>query len=142
MNSSTGNDSSGSTGTGTGGNHPPIPRSFQEFWPWYMAAHQNPGNRAVHYAGTSGGLLALVAAIATGQWWLLLAGLVFGYACAWFGHFVFEHNRPATWVKPWWSLLGDWKMYAMWLTGRERQAVALGRDLPDITEAIHAARQR
>lgn len=118
------------------GNQPPIPQSFAEFWPWYMAAHQDSRCRRVHYLGSAGGLAALMAAIVTGQWWLILAGIAFGYACAWFGHFRFEHNRPATWVKPWWSFLGDWKMFGMWLSGREQEAVALGRDLPDIVDTI------
>lgn len=122
------------------GNHPPIPQSFAEFWPYYMAAHQDPRNRAVHYVGSAGGLAALVAAGLTGQWWLLLAGVAFGYACAWFGHFVFERNKPATWVKPWWSFLGDWRMFGMFLSGRSREAVALGRDLPDIVEMVRAGR--
>ncbi|MFN3370652.1 MAG: Mpo1-like protein [Sphingomonadaceae bacterium] len=121
-------------------NHPPLPRSFEEFWPWYMAAHQDARCRAVHYVGSIGGLVALGAFLATGQWWLIPAGIVFGYACAWSGHFVFERNRPATFVKPWWSFMGDWRMFWMWITGRERQAVALGADLPDISETIRAAR--
>lgn len=122
------------------GNHPPIPQSFAEFWPYYMAAHQDPRNRAVHYVGSAGGLAALAAAGLTGQWWLLLAAVVFGYACAWFGHFAFEHNKPATWVKPWWSFLGDWRMFGMFLSGRSREAVALGRDLPDIVDMVRAGR--
>lgn len=121
-------------------NHPPIPQTFAEFWPYYMAAHQDPRNRAVHYLGSAGGLVALATALATGNWWLVLAGIVFGYACAWFGHFGFEHNKPATWVKPWWSFLGDWRMFWMKLSGREQQAVGLGRNLPDIVEMVRAAR--
>jgi hypothetical protein len=121
-------------------NLPPIPQSFAEFWPYYMAAHQDRRNRAVHYLGSTGGLVALVGAFATGNWWLILAGVLFGYACAWFGHFRFEHNKPATWVKPWWSFLGDWRMFWMKLTAREDEAVALGRDLPDIVEMVRAAR--
>jgi hypothetical protein len=121
-------------------NHPPIPQTFAAFWPYYMAAHQDPRNRAIHYLGSTGGLAALAGALATGSWWLVLAGVVFGYACAWFGHVRFEHNKPATWVKPWWSFLGDWRMFWMKLSGREQQAVALGRDLPDIVEMVRAAR--
>ena len=121
-------------------NQPPIPQSFAEFWPYYMAAHQDPRNRMVHYVGSTGGLLALLAGVLTGNWWLPLVGIVFGYACAWFGHVRFEHNRPATWVKPWWSLLGDWRMFWMKLSGREGEAVALGRGLPDIVDLVRAAR--
>ena len=81
-----------------------------------------------------------VALAATGTWWLLPAGIVFGYACAWIGHFRFEHNKPATWVKPWWSFMGDWRMFWMKISGREEEAVALGRGLPDIVEMVRAAR--
>ena len=121
-------------------NLPPVPRTFAEFWPYYMAAHQDPRNRAVHYAGSAGGLLALGAGLATGQWWFLAAGLVWGYACAWFGHLVFEHNKPASWVRWWWSFFGDWRMFWAKISGRSRQAVALGHGLPDITAMVKAAR--
>lgn len=121
-------------------NQPPIPQSFAEFWPYYMAAHQDPRNRMVHYVGSTGGLAALLATPFTGLWWLPLAGIVFGYACAWFGHFRFERNKPATWVKPWWSFLGDWRMFWMKLTAREGEAVALGQGLPDIVDMVRASR--
>ncbi|MFN7397525.1 MAG: Mpo1-like protein [Sandaracinobacter sp.] len=121
-------------------NQPPIPQSFTEFWPYYMAAHQDQRNRAVHYLGSVGGIAALLGALVSGNLWLLLVGILFGYACAWFGHFSFEHNKPATWVKPWWSFLGDWRMFWMKLTGREGEAVALGQGLPDIVEMVRARR--
>ena len=37
---------------------------------------------------------------ATGQPWWLLGAVVCGYAFAWFGHFLFEHNKPATFRFP------------------------------------------
>ncbi len=117
-------------------NRPPLPTTFAEFWPWYMAAHQDRRNRIAHYVGSTGGLVALAAAVLSGTAWPVLLGLLWGYGCAWFGHFAFERNRPASWVRWWWSFLGDWKMYAHWLTGREAEAVALGRGLPDIVEAV------
>ena len=36
---------------------------------------------------------------------------VLGYGFAWVGHFFFEHNRPATFQYPVYSLLGDWVMF-------------------------------
>ncbi|PZU51161.1 MAG: DUF962 domain-containing protein [Sphingomonas sp.] len=121
-------------------NQPPIPTSFAEFWPYYMAAHQDQRNRNIHYIGSAGGLAALAALVVTGNWWLVPAGILFGYGCAWIGHFRFEHNKPASWVKPWWSFMGDWRMFWMKISGREKEAVALGRDLPDIVEMVRAAR--
>ncbi len=121
------------------GNHPPLPRTFAEFWPYYMAAHQDARNRWAHYVGSAGALAACVAGVAVGAWWLLPAGLVWGYGCAWFGHFAFERNRPASWVRARWSFMGDWRMFWMKITGREKEAVALGHDLPDIVDMVRAS---
>jgi hypothetical protein len=112
-------------------NLPAPPRTFAEFWPYYVAAHRDPRCRALHYVGSTGALAALVAALATANPLWLPAGVVWGYGCAWAGHFVFERNRPATWVRWWWSLLGDWKMYGLWLTGRLGPHLAAAKDLPD-----------
>jgi len=92
--------------------------TYHEFWPVYLAAHANRRTRAVHYAGTMAAVVVLIAAIATREWWWLLAALAVGYAPAWFGHAVFEHNRPATFSHPLWSLLSDFRMLALFLTGR------------------------
>jgi hypothetical protein len=37
--------------------------------------------------------------------------MVLGYGFAWIGHFAFENNRPATFLHPTYSLLGDFKMF-------------------------------
>ena len=36
--------------------------------------------------------------------------LLLGYGFAWVGHFFFEHNKPATFIYPTYSLMGDFRM--------------------------------
>ena len=81
-------------------------------------AHRDPNCRRLHYVGTSGALLGLIlAALRLDPLWAL-AGLAFAYAMAWLGHFAVEGNRPATFGNPLWSLIGDVRMYLLWITGR------------------------
>lgn len=92
-------------------------KTFEDFWPHYLGEHRHPANRVLHVVGTTivYGLLAL-SAFDTARW-LLLAPVV-GYGFAWVGHFFVEHNRPATFTHPLWSLRGDFRMHARTLSGR------------------------
>ena len=92
--------------------------SFKEFYPYYLAEHANRTCRRLHFVGSSIALLLLVVALITLNGWWLLLGVVQGYAFAWVGHFFFEKNKPATFVYPGYSFLGDWIMYKDMLTGR------------------------
>ena len=92
--------------------------SFAAFYPFYLSEHRDRTCRRLHFAGT---LLVLacvaVAALTWNGWWLAAAPLA-GYGCAWIGHFFFEHNRPATFTHPGYSLMGDWVMFKDILTGK------------------------
>lgn len=92
--------------------------SYSEFWPVYLAAHADPRSRALHYAGTLAAAALLILAVLEREWWWLLGAVVVGYAPAWLGHLVFERNRPATFDHPLWSLLSDFRMLGLFLTGR------------------------
>jgi hypothetical protein len=92
--------------------------SFSAFYPFYLSEHRNRTCRRLHFVGTTLGLACLVLAVATGRWWLLVLGLVIGYAFAWAGHLFFEKNRPATFRYPLYSFVGDWAMWRDMLTGR------------------------
>jgi hypothetical protein len=93
-------------------------RNFAEFWPFYVLEHSKPGTRKLHFIGTTLLLINLIAIPVTRSVWFLLSGIVAAYGCAWIGHFVIEKNRPATFKYPFFSLLGDFKMYALMLTGK------------------------
>ena len=92
--------------------------SFRDFYPFYLGEHRNPTCRRLHVIGTLSGLLLLVAALASGRWTLVVAALLAGYGFAWVGHFFFEHNAPATFKYPLYSLRGDFAMLRDVLTGR------------------------
>ena len=91
--------------------------SFSDFWPFYVCEHRAPLTRALHFIGTSTIFpLALLAWFTSP--WFLLAIPVNAYGFAWIAHFFVEHNRPATFTYPAWSLLGDFRMFGLMCIGR------------------------
>lgn len=92
--------------------------SFRAFYPYYLQEHQNPRCRAMHYIGSTLVLLLLGWIIFSSHWLLLFSIPLVGYGFAWIGHFAFEHNKPATFAYPVYSLIADWVMYKDFLTGQ------------------------
>jgi hypothetical protein len=86
-------------------------RTFKDFYPFYLSEHLNPVSRRLHFTGTSVAAALMIIAFVTQMWWLLALALVQGYAFAWVGHFFFEHNKPATFKYPAFSLMGDWRLW-------------------------------
>ncbi len=95
-------------------------KSFEEFWPYYLGEHKLIVCRSLHYIGTVASAVLLVFLLISQQWHLLPVVLVVGYGPAWIGHFFIEKNRPATFTYPWWSLIGDYKMFYMAIRGELR----------------------
>lgn len=95
-------------------------KDFAEFYPLYLAEHRNPVNRRLHFIGSTLALVCLFFLVFTADPWWLAGGVACGYGFAWVGHFVFEHNRPATFSRPLFSLRGDWTMWWQMLTGADR----------------------
>jgi len=86
-------------------------RSFAEFYAFYLSEHRNPVSRLLHYIGTWGSVLCVLAFLVTGQLLWLLGAAVSGYSFAWLGHFRFERNKPATFRHPLYSLASDFRMW-------------------------------
>ena len=91
--------------------------SFAQFYPYYLSEHQNMTCRRLHFVGSTLILILLTYTLITKQWALLWFVPVLGYGFAWAGHFFFEHNKPATFKYPFYSLLGDWVMFKDMLLG-------------------------
>lgn len=101
--------------------------TYREFWPHYLREHAKPATRNVHFAGTALATGSLIVLIVSGNSWFLPAVVLAGYGPAWTAHFFIEHNRPATFSYPFWSLISDYRIAWLWLTGRlERELAKAG----------------
>jgi hypothetical protein len=95
-------------------------KSFAEFYPYYLGEHSNRTCRRLHFVGSTLALVCLAMLVFSGRPQYLLYALVCGYGFAWVGHFAFEKNKPASFKRPLYSLMGDWVMYKDIWTGRIR----------------------
>jgi hypothetical protein len=93
-------------------------KTFSDFYPYYLQEHANVTCRKLHFIGTCGVIALLLLLFFTGNMMLLAALPVVGYGFAWVGHFVFEKNRPATFKHPFYSMIGDFRMFWDILTGK------------------------
>jgi hypothetical protein len=87
-------------------------RTFEEFWPFYVKEHSKKSTRLLHFVGTTAALACVAGGVLTKRRWLLAVAPVVGFGPAWFGHFVIEGNRPASFTYPLWSLRADLLMWS------------------------------
>ncbi|HMV76970.1 MAG TPA: DUF962 domain-containing protein [Leptospiraceae bacterium] len=93
-------------------------RTLAEFWPFYLSEHSNIWNRRLHFIGSTCALLSIFSVFYFQSALFLLLAPVSGYGFAWFGHFIIEKNRPATFKYPVKSFVSDWIMYFYTWTGK------------------------
>lgn len=104
-------------------------RSFADFWPYYVRAHAQTRTRVLHAVGSVLAIISLGLAF-TVSLWFLLAAPVIGYAFAWYAHFFVEHNKPATFGHPFYSLFADYRMLFLMMAGRMDEEIATAASHP------------
>ena len=97
--------------------------SFADFWPFYVRAHSHPRTRLLHATGSVLAIVCVGLAFGVNLWFLAAAPLV-GYAFAWYAHFFVEHNKPATFGHPFYSLAADYRMLFLMMAGKMDEEVA------------------
>jgi len=103
--------------------------SFRQFYPYYLHEHRNKINRILHFIGTFISHLFLVYFLWSGKYSYIPLSVVPGYAFAWVGHFVFEKNKPATFQHPFYSFMGDIKLFYSILAGKAHFWQAEAKDV-------------
>jgi hypothetical protein len=111
-------------------------RSFADFWPDYVRAHARARTRVLHAIGSVLAVVNLGLAFAVNLWFLIAVPIV-GYAFAWYAHFFVEHNKPATFEHPFYSLAADYRMLFLMMAGRMDAEVerCCGADVEAITHS-------
>ena len=92
--------------------------TFKEFWPFYLGEHSKPGTKTVHFWGTTVGMLVFIFLCLTARWELLPVVLIIIYGPLFISHALIEKNKPATLTYPFFSILGDLKLWYLILTGK------------------------
>ena len=92
-------------------------KSFKDFYPYYISEHDHKYTKLMHFIGTSISIYFLIKFILSLNFLFILYALLSGYGFAWVGHFFIEKNKPATFKYPFYSLIGDYKMYLEILQG-------------------------
>ncbi|ENW08716.1 DUF962 domain-containing protein [Acinetobacter beijerinckii] len=93
-------------------------KDYNDFYRFYLTEHRSIASRRLHVAGSTLGLYFWSKAIRQRKAKYLAYGLLSGYACAWVGHFFFEHNKPASFKQPLYSFISDWRMFSDVVRGR------------------------
>jgi hypothetical protein len=91
--------------------------TFTEFFPEYLAAHRDPRTRAIHYIGTTLGVISAILFFVTWNWEFIVAAPILGYGMAMPTHPIFEGNIPKTFEHPVLSFVSDFFMLYLFLTG-------------------------
>jgi len=118
---------------GVPGVNAPAPKTFDEFYAFYLSQHLHPMTRRSHVTGMSLGWLSVALAALLRRPLVALGLPLFGYLGAIPSHYIWENNKPASFygVKEFvWSIGCDFRQTIGFYTGR------LPRDINDVRVAL------
>ena len=98
--------------------------TYREYWSHHVQQHRRPGNRALHYLGSSSAIVLLAGALATELWWLIPGALVCGYVPAMIGDVWIERSPREKHHYPAWAIASDFRMLVLFLSGQTARTFA------------------
>lgn len=94
--------------------------TFSEFYPYYLSEHRKSGTRIMHFIGTTFFFMFVALMIFRFRPVFIPLAIITPYSFAWVAHFFIEKNKPATFQYPFYSLMGDFRLYFELLFGKRR----------------------
>ena len=92
--------------------------TFADFYSYYLREHSKTITKLFHFIGTFLFIIFFILYIESSETKYIVIGPVCGYGFAWFSHFFFENNKPATFKYPFYSLIADFYMFYQIITGK------------------------
>lgn len=92
--------------------------TFDAFWLHYLRVHAHRRTRRIHYLAITVGIVGVIVGLFVDDYGLIAIGsIIAAYLIAWSAHATVEHNHPAFFEAPVWSLAAGLRMYYEGLTG-------------------------
>jgi hypothetical protein len=74
--------------------------NLNDFYPVYLEAHSDIGNRVLHFIGATLFFILIALAFILNIWWLIPGAIFIGYLLPAIGHRFFQHNNSFRASKP------------------------------------------
>ncbi|HTF05854.1 MAG TPA: DUF962 domain-containing protein [Bacteroidia bacterium] len=91
-------------------------KEVNSFYPEYLQAHSDKGNRTLHFIGATSFFVFLALAFITGQWWYAPIAIMVGYVLPGVGHHYLERNESFRATKPALCVACAFRLYVRMLT--------------------------
>lgn len=91
-------------------------QDINAFYPEYLAAHSDRGNRVLHFIGTTLFFSLIIIGLVTGMWWMIPLGIFIGYLLPGIGHRFLQQNDSFRASRPVFCVLCAFRLYLRMLS--------------------------